>query len=86
MDVFARMTVSGVFRSWEASATKRRCCAQAFATGRSAQRLKKMLMTRNTSKVATPTTPSVKARVFQPLALLVSAKARYMVPPMLRFM
>ena len=81
MDVLARITVSGVFRSCDASATKRRCCVQARATGRSAQRLKNRLMTRNTASAATSTTASVAARARQPLALPMSANARYMTPP-----
>ena len=85
MDVFARITVRGVFKSCEASATNRRCWRHARSTGASAHREKNMLITKNAANAAAPTPASVTARVYQPLAALMSANARYAAPPTVRF-
>ena len=85
MDVLARMTVSGVLSSWDASATNRCCWSHARATGPSAQREKNTLMTRNTARAPTPTAASVRASDCQEDAALASAKATNVVPPTARF-
>ena len=44
-----------------------------------------MLITKNAANAAAPTPASVTARVYQPLAALMSANARYAAPPTVRF-
>ena len=80
IDVFARMTVSGVFSSCEASATNCRCCSHARFTGRRAQREKNTLITKKIASATTPTPARVSARVCHPLAELTSANATRAMP------
>ena len=69
------MTVSGVFSSWEASATNCRCCSHARSTGRTAQRARAKLMPRKTRKLMMPTRAEVRMRLFTvACSLEVSAK------------
>ena len=60
MPVLARMTVSGVLSSCEASATNCRCCAQLRSTGRTTHADKKKLMRNN---AISPAAPSCRAEV-----------------------
>lgn len=62
MLTLASITVSGVLSSCEASATKRRCCAQARSTGRSARRERNRLMRKNAARLDTPTSALVSRK------------------------
>ena len=52
--VLARITVRGVFSSWEASATNCRCWVQALSTGFRDSRARNRLMAKNTARAAPP--------------------------------
>ena len=64
MSRFARITVMGVFSSWEASATKRFCWSQAFSTGLRAHRASQKLRRKKRANAArrTPARESRKER------------------------
>ena len=85
MDEFARMTVSGVFRSCDASAMNWRCDSQASLTGFSAHFDSASAMRKNTASVAMPAIASVSASDFQLSVVLVSANAMYVVSSTVRF-
>ena len=75
MALLARMTVSGVFSSWDASAMNCCCWAQARCTGRSAQREKTRFSRNSRPKAPRPTAVSTRASERQPSAAPPSAKA-----------
>ena len=72
-EVLAKITVSGVFSSCEASATKFFCAIQDSSTGFRAQRLKRRLMMKNTTSAPAPASTKVTASCCQPWMELMSA-------------
>ncbi len=81
MALLARMTVSGVFSSWEASAMNCCCWAQACCTGRSAQREKTRFSRNSSARAPSPTAVSARASDCHPSAALPSAKATMRLGP-----
>ena len=76
MPILARITVRGVFSSWEASATNCRCCRHDFSMGRSAHRARNRLMPKKASKPKNPTSAEASRReVRLSISLVRSAKA-----------
>ncbi len=72
-----RITVRGVFSSWEASLTNCRCWLQAFSAGRTIHRARSSAMAKKASRHTRPMPAKAVARVFRVVfSLLMSAKTR----------
>ena len=78
----ARMTVRGVFNSWEASATNCFCCCQDRSAGRKARVERSREMTKKQASPSSPTSRHVRSRARRfSRSQVRSAKAKRTAPP-----
>ena len=81
--MLARITVKGVFSSWEAPATNCRCCRHDFSRGRSAHRARNRLMPKKASRPKRPTSAEVFSKEVR-LAISPARSAKAMRLPWMR--